>query len=357
MKKIVFFPYHPDLELLVKVQRFDNIKVTGICSYQEDRMIIKPLNCLLGCENQREEDLIENCDSIVFLENYRNYKLDKYYYLLDKALRLKKEIFILEGLSEQLDLDQYSGKYRLLKKEPDFTESDIARLNTRNIKYMLETPVLAVTGMGKNCCKFETQVSLWNVLKEQGYHTVWISSNPLATFYGGYTMPSFLFSPVLSFEKKILQFNHFIFGLERKEHPDLFLIGIPEGVTGFETYEYNHFAEYPLIIGNAVSVDAAILCTYFMKVGNEAGIYNLTQFCRNRFDFPIEEIWVGRNFFEEDRPHRQISYSYLDENYLKKHFAQDVQTAIPIIPVWEKEIVYQAAGSMIQKLKKNVNAI
>ena len=166
-----------------------------------------------------------------------------------------------------------------------------------NIKLILETPVIAVAGMGKNCCKLEIQQVLYRVLKEKGYRPAWISSNPLGILQGGYSMPDFFFSDKLSLEKKILALNHYLFAYERTKKPDVFLIGVPEGITEFESHEYNHFAEYSLVVCNAVHVDSAVLCTYFMKVDQADGIWNLVQYCRQRFRVSCRCCLYRQKFF------------------------------------------------------------
>ena len=78
----------------------------------------------------------------------------------------------------------------------------------------------------------------------------------------------------------------------------MFIIGVPEGILEFERFEYNHFAEYPLVIGRAVQTDFAILNTYFLDNPSTSGIERLAKHTSEKFGFPIRGIFIGKTGFE-----------------------------------------------------------
>lgn len=48
MRKIWFFPYHPDMDLLIEQRaRLKDVTILGVSSYREDAILIDPLNKIL----------------------------------------------------------------------------------------------------------------------------------------------------------------------------------------------------------------------------------------------------------------------------------------------------------------------
>ena len=358
MKKLLLFPYHPDIELLAeKSDMLQGVSIAGVHSFREDLAAVAAVNETLGCTGNFTE-MLAQCDTVLLLDDYRNSEMKKYYDVMQEALGAGKQVMITPGMAHKLDLSGYRGQYAVLSHMPEESSANTGtQVGSEQKKHIIESPVAAVFGMGKNCCKFENQILLKSVLDREGYASVWVSSNPLGALFGAYTMPDFLFDGHLALEEKVIRFNRFLYGLSVSHAPDLFVIGVPEGISEFSVHEYNHFAEYPLVIGSAVSVDSTVLCTYFMPKLDMAGMAGMALHCRERFGFPVQMASVGRTAFVQQSEDKQIAYLYLKEEYLRKHYETCPDQPDVYAGVWETEKIQAAIRKTVGRLEGNPDAI
>ncbi len=352
----VIFPYHPDIEYLIELTSTDeNFSITGVCSFNEDKAVVDEVNRRIGCELDYDSMMVA-CNTLIILENYRHCIVNKYFDVISKARDLNKKIIIMPQILEELEL--HDANLMPLKNYPDFNIPQIEKMNHMQMKKLeIETPVVVVFGMGKNCNKLENQLRLYQAMNEAGYKVAWVSSNALGVLWGSYVIPDFLFDQRISFEEKILKFNNFIYKIEMGAKPDVFIIGVPEGVSVFSCGEYNHFAEYSLVIGSAVPVDSAILCSYFISQPKYKGLQDLTQFCMAKFGFPVDAISIGRTLFETKEGSRNISYSFLSEEYVRKNYQAENSFPVSEINIWDKQKMQNAFCKIIEKLQYNADTI
>lgn len=348
MKRLVIFPYNPDIEILVRNKELLNgFSLAGVCSYKEDWRLTKKINEELGVEND-EDKMIDQCDILLLAENYRNFNMEKYYDILDKAVERNKEILVSPRLREMLDLKKYKGEYSFLQKGIKRTKGNEGE------KYVIEVPVIAVEGMGKNCSKFENQIDLKKMLERNGYQVSWISSNELAMLFGGTVFPASFYSDKRSFEKKVLLCMRYLYTISISEKPDVMIVGIPGGIAEFEANEKNHYGEYALIVGNAVQIDSSILCLYFEERVSSKGIEELSNYVKNRCFLPVRAVSIGKNTYQIDEGmEEEISYLFLQQEYLKKYSAEPNKNRIPIFRIWEDEERELALKRIVDELQEN----
>lgn len=358
MKKLLLFPYHPDIDLFVEYAlSLKQTQIVGVCSFKEDAAAVKVLNEKLGGTGDFDE-MLEACDRVLLLENYRRFRTEKYYEIMEKTMAAGREVMVVPQLEQELELNPYKGRYTILQNMPNLDVPELEKLKYLERKrYQIEAPVIGVFGLGKNCGKFENQLRLKNVLDREGYDVVWISSNPLGALFGGCTMPNFLYDEERSFEEKVFAFNEFLYRINFVKKPDLFVVGVPEGISEFDRYEYHHFAEYPLVIGSAASVDGAVLCTYFLKAPYPEGIKKLMDHSREKYGFPTDVVSVGKTTYETIEGIREMTYSFLNGDYVKKYFLPEEKLPDFIVGVWERERLEKAVKNMLERLQSNADAI
>ena len=224
-------------------------------------------------------------------------------------------------------------------------------------KYDIDIPIIAVLGQGRNCCKFETQLLIREVLCDAGYQVSCITSNSLGALLGCYTMPSFIYNNAYSFEEKVIKLNNYVYLLSKAENPDVILIGLPEGISPFNEGEYNHFAEYPLIIANALPIDIGVLCIYYMNQISMDGIRKLNDFCINKYKIPIGAISISNVLFSYDDARRRLDYFFFNKEYMDKHSPETENVPFPIINVNIKKKSKVKAQQLINFLESNVDII
>jgi len=364
MKNIVLFPYHPDIRILINHKDYlVDCRITGFISYKEDARLIRSLNKAMELKDKSFIQLIQKCDAVVFLDNYRDYKYDKYYEVIDAAIKYQKEVLITPLAKTKLNLESYAGQCHVLETLPDdfnlidseFNETRVFDLGP--YKHEIETPIMAVLGLGKHCDKFENQLLIKETLSEE-YDVTVVCSNALGSLFGCYSLPSFLFESI-SFQEKIIKFNYYINKILKHANPDLIVIGVPEGIAPFKKKEFHHFAEYPLVISNAVSIDIAILCTYFMNDSRfEASLMRLRDFCENKFNIPIGAFSISRTRFEiPNEVHERVFYDFLSATFLDKHYPDLSQINLPIINILDRNFALKTIKLSIKPLQENVKAI
>ena len=159
MKKILIFPYHPDIELLISHKKeWKDIVISGICSFREDHAIVHRLNQILGTSGEYRQ-LLRECDAVLLLDNFRDYKTEKYRQVIRDALAENKKVILVPRMAEELKADVSDRRISLLQHEYQKDRSrQILEGNIRYQRHTVETPVIAVAGMGKNCGKFECQI-------------------------------------------------------------------------------------------------------------------------------------------------------------------------------------------------------
>jgi peptide maturation system protein (TIGR04066 family) len=364
VKKILLFPYHPDIELLVEHKDYiKDYQIIGLISYKEDEKRIQLLTENLALETMPYEQLIQASDAVVVLDNYRRFETAKYYRVIDDAIANHKEVLITPLAQVQLDLARYEGKYQLLESLPadvmDFAdEYDSRKENGYEIRmYEIDAPIIAVIGQGINCGKFETQLFIKEVLEEE-YTTIAVSPNALSALFGCYTIPAFLFKDV-PFQEKIVKFNYYIRKISKVYDPDVILLGVPEGIAPFEREEFHHFAEYPLVVSNAMSIDMAVLCTYFVRGAKlEDGLKKIVEFCQNKFSISIGALSISKTSFEIpvemlDR----IVFEYLDRAYLDKYYPDINSIDLPLINLLNRNEASETIKASLKRLQENASAI
>ena len=284
-------------------------------------------------------------------------------YDINDVVNQQKEVLITPLAKTQLNLESFTGKYQILETLPEDFGSIESEYNETRIfdlgpyKYDIDTPIMAVFGLGKHCDKFETQLLIKESLSED-YNATILCSNALGSLFGCYTLPSFLFGDI-PFQEKIIKFNYYVNEILQNSDPDLMIIGVPEGIAPFKSKEFHHFAEYPLVISNAVSIDIATLCTYFMSdLRIETSLKHLRDFCKNKFNIPIGAFSMSRTRFEiPNEEHEKIFYDFLNDTFIGKHFPDLSSINLPIINILNRDMASATIKMSIKPLQENVNAI
>jgi peptide maturation system protein (TIGR04066 family) len=359
MKKIVFFPYHPDLLTVIDHRAaLRGFEIGGFISFKEDAQRIQALNEALGVADTSYEHLLQSCDVVILLDNYRDFRPDKYYQIFGDACRYQKEILVTPHAQAQLDLTDYQGQYKLLERLPE----DMGNIENeyklhKEIKiYEVNVPIIGVFGHGKHCEKFKTQLLLKEALED--YETIAVSSNALGALFGCYTIPSFIFED-RPFHEKIIKFNYYIRMLSKLDTPDVIALGIPEGIAPFREKEFNHFAEYPLIVSSAVSIDMAILCTYLLTGARlEDGLKEIMDFFEQKYEIAVGLIAISRTLYDIPiEVYEKLIFEFLDESFLDEHYPDVDSLNLPMINMRNYEKAVAAIKASLKQLQENVRGV
>lgn len=112
----------------------------------------------MGCTGNFAE-MLEKCDIVLLLDNYREFRTEKYYEGIRAAINEGKRIVAMLLIGQKLDLKLYQGKCFILQNIPEIDFDNIKKEDrSGKVKHIIETPIIAVFGMGKSCCKLNNGI-------------------------------------------------------------------------------------------------------------------------------------------------------------------------------------------------------
>ncbi|MCL2153503.1 MAG: hypothetical protein FWH57_11205 [Oscillospiraceae bacterium] len=360
MKKITIFPYHQDCHTLVKHRdSLTDCTVHGFLSFKEDARRINDLNLALGLIDFSYDRLMHDTDAVVIIDNYRGYRPDKYYQVIEDAIQLGKEVLITPHAQTELKLDAYKDSYSTLERLFDYTDdsADAYSHGQEITMYKSDVPIFGVLGFGKHCGKFETLLTIKEVL-ERNHSAVTVSPNSLGALFGCYTMPQFLYEE-RSFQEKIVRLNHYFKRLEKALNPELVIFGIPEGTAPFRKKEYHHFAEYPLIASYALKIDIAAFCTYFLYGPNLAkGLKSFAERCAEKFGISVQAYAISKTRYEiPNEEYEKVIYEFFSDEFIAENYPDAASSGLPIIDHANREQAIAVIENCIEILKGNVDVM
>lgn len=357
MKRIVVFPYHPDIYTIINNQHeLIDSYLFGVISFNEDGFKTNKINTILGNTNT-EEELLTLCDVLIIFDNYRHYRINKYHRIINRACELNKKILISPSIVQEIDLSKYKGKYSILEHQTS-TDLLLTFPMEKTKLYHTDVPIISVCGQGKFCGKFQTELLLKKICEENGFKTALLSSNTLGVLFGAFTLPNSIFNPHMTFTEKVFMLNHYIFKLVQTENPDVIIIGVPEGIAPFQNGYHNYFGVYASIIGNAVHIDAGVMCVYFAPELNQNAVENISNICTIKFNMEINAIAVSTVMYEQLEPQNDIYvYNFLENDFLCENYPNKDCYRFPMIDLFDMNKGENAARQFLNILSGNISTI
>lgn len=281
MKKVILFPENNECKIMKNaIEKLDTYKV-------------------LYDVNDSSADII------VFCDNIQNISWDIYKEKIKWAEKCNMQIILSESIYEHLNID--IANYILPKENlPD--------VKNTNLFYEIPVPVILVMGQGKNCDKFSVQLDLVECFKTYGYKINLLSSNSLSQFFHYDKLPNFLYNEKISFEKKIIMFNHFLYEYVKNNTPDVLVIGCAGGIMEINEFEKNHFSEIPLIISSSVKADIGILCLYSYPYIPEMYFEKMKLLTQYKYDTEVDYLCISNQEYRSNSETQEIDYLFLKEN-------------------------------------------
>lgn len=215
---------------------------------------------------------LENCDTVIFTESYieLNYTKVLRPKVFEAAEKGKDILCFLSLEKNQVEeIEDYCEK-----KGVDFTyfPSHCQAFHLGNTEpkvsagYSIKEPkipVVLVFGNGERANKFDIQLTLRKFFLENGYKVGQIGSRHYCEMLGFHSFPRFMFDKRIDNVEKIQNFNRFVMELEKRENPDIIVIGVPGGIMPYTDKYHNHFGLVNYMVSQAISPDFAIFSTLF----------------------------------------------------------------------------------------------
>lgn len=350
MEKLVVFPLNNDTEILINGLKESKLyQIVAVSSYIEDKSRLELLQkkSSIYCSTEFEECLAR-ADAIIFAENTMGYSYDGYQKRVQMALDSGKKIYAGLALLDKIQID--ADKVCILQES---TSSDEV---VSSDKKEIDIPVVSVMGLGENCDKFGLQVKIKKVIEKQGYRVLALCSNVLGGFLGMENFPSFLYSKFMSYPEKINALNQWIYEKVIQQEYDVILVGCPGGISEFEKYETNYYGELPLIISNALDVDAGFVTLYGHTALDYSVLKNISDFVLKKYNTSVKDYILSRQFYKADHEWKKIRYYTIEEN-MNEELAIPESSEYQVLSIFDDAKIKKEILRILEEFANNIFVI
>lgn len=352
--KYALFPLTPEAQTIARyAYMMKDSSIVAIASFQEDERYLQDLNKLTGIYCTTAADAaLRLSDAVVLMDNTFKRRTAKYCSLIDQAIRLDKKVFATPALVKDLQDENYASVSYIQVISNEHQLQHTYKQSSRLLE--VKTPVVVIAGMGENCSKFECQLDLRAFVDAVGYNVFSICSNSMGGLMGMSTFPAFMFDENLSFSRKVMQFNRYVYDLCDKHKPNLLLIGLPSGIVPLSECDTNYFSEIPLAVSYALQIDAAILSFYYMQECNNAYLESMDGYCSGKYEIPVEAFYMSRQRAEYEIDEMNMKFLFLSDGFLKQHPPHTNSKRPIAYPLQDNTGVYRA---LIRVLQQNLETV
>ena len=225
----------------------------------------------LGIEIMADFEIcMQDVDDIIFTE-FSDVVFDKMMYSIEH----KKNIVCLFELEDEMNRTITGKCIENGVHFKNYCDSYAAydMLKEKKIREM-NVPILLICGLSEYTNKFEVQLRVRDEFKKRGYCVSQIGSKKYSRIFEMHNFPQFMFQNIPEIDK-VYMFNSYVKQIERKEHPDIIIIGVPGGVMPYDMDHPNGFGIVNYLVSNALSVDGTLLCLAYNEY--EGSFWKLIQ--------------------------------------------------------------------------------
>ena len=238
-------------------------------------------------------------------------------YLLGKiaqALDAKKRVVlekIPEGLAGKLPLDRVE-----ILQEDDPVSVTKPQMQDPEIR-TIPVPVVFVLGTGPHTNKLEVQTALGKHFRERGYAVSQVASRNLGNFLGYHTVPESLFSQAATTKDRIILLNRYFHKIYLRDKPEVMVIGLPGGIMPVNPIRFDELGEKAYLISQAVTPDAAVLCTYAFEF-NQEYVKEMQAICQYRLGTAVKHLVVSGTGMGLSSETSQTEYSMVPGSLIQE---------------------------------------
>ncbi|MDE7433353.1 MAG: TIGR04066 family peptide maturation system protein [Lachnospiraceae bacterium] len=185
---------------------------------------------------------------------------------------------------------------------------------TGNVINKIQTPIIAVAGIGSSSQKFDIQLYLRKYLLQMGYKVSQIGTKPYCEMLGFHSLPDWMFDNTYTDVEKIYAFNNYVKALELNEKPEVIILGIPEGIMPFNEKHSQGYGIKAFEIFSAVHPDYLLVSLYNGKY-NQDFFDEIRNLARYRFHAEIDKFYVS-NYAPVSTSYKreQLQFTFSMEN-------------------------------------------
>lgn len=182
------------------------------------------------------------------------------------------------------------------------------------LMYKLDTPIIAIAGIGTSVQKFDAQLYLRRHLLKMGYTVSQIGTKPYCEMLGFHSMPEWMFDKTYTDVEKVYAFNHYLKYIELKEKPEVIVLGIPEGIMAFNDKHSQGFGIKAFEILSAIHPDYLLVSLYNGEYSQEF-FEEIRKLSRYRFHIDVDDFFIS-NYVPVSNSYKreQLQFTFSMEN-------------------------------------------
>jgi len=300
----------------------------------------KTANILLHANYHQK---ISECDIVYFMNSESVLDITIYKELITYAKQLNKKVIV-------------SDKVHLLLKDSENLNKDLISASPNLLT--IDAPIISVLTAGEKCGQPQTEFSLGEYFRGQGYEVLQIGTQEYSNLLGCLNLPSFLFDKTIQIQDKILMFNRFIYKAFKKEEPDVIIVGVPCPIMKYNDDILNGLGIFPFIIQSAIQSDVGIINLNYQEYSYEY-LNNLMLFCKYRLNietkyFGVSNTVESKNIGELDK----LEYLHISSEFVKNNLKPEIgKDDYTLFPIYDKEATMKAYKKIEQELLANIDQI
>lgn len=346
MEKCMIFPLNDDTEIVVRNTHSD-YQINVLSSYYEDKRKLEKFQKTTSTFCSTDFDACLECvDAVIFAENTMGRSNRGYKERIEKVLSQEKTVYIEKKFFEKLNIPEVTGKICFIG------EDAIPQIKKGRKLREIQVPIISVMGMGENSGKFEMLNTIHQYVKKQGYTPLTVCSNPLGKFVGMETLPEFLLSEDLSFQRKIEAFNEWLYQKQDEEEIDLILLGYPGGILPFNELETNFYSEIPLILSNAVISDVGFLTVYKSFNRDKKAMDSFRKLCQIKYNVLVNDFVISENYYRTNYEEGVIRFHRDNLDIFSKSNYTEIEDC-SFVSIEDEQMLRKRIGIVLSMLEGN----
>lgn len=199
------------------------------------------------------------------------------------------------------------------------TENEIQHTNNlidyRNLKYSLtqqviETPIVSVAGVVPVTQKYQIQLNLLSNFSRDGYKVTLIGTGCMNELINAYSVDNVLFCRNLPEIHKIYFFNSFLKEIEKRDKPDVIIIGIEDSLLPLSEKHPFNYGIYASELYSAFSPDISVIAL-MNGIYNDDFFREFGKLCKFKYNFEASAYFVSRYVpLSSSMYSEKLSYAY-----------------------------------------------
>lgn len=286
MKKAIIIMYNVDVSEIVRYKdMICGFEIVQVISPNGWGIVGKDAGFVdgginIGCDIKAKIDYDIEFDTIFLLTPLINKLLHQVYDIyLKKAVQEKKKIICTKEIKDILTKSYVDCNACIITIDED-VDYKVRRMGK------IDTPIIVVAGTHEYTQKFKIQLELKRYLSSIGYKVILIGSKDYSGLFGSHPFPVFMFENI-SERDKVLAFQGYIREIEKREKPDVIILGVPGGIMPYSEKFPGYFGITLYEVMLSIQPDAFVLSCLFEQY-NDDYFKEITDVVKYRFGAEID---------------------------------------------------------------------